>query len=218
MAPPRQRTQQVQCLNIRIAVSRRERSGRERWHGFEPAAVITSQEPLLSHHDRVMSAGSCFASNLIPWLERSGIDYVRTEVPPPAFDWLPENLGYRNFSAAYGNIYTARHLRQLLERCLTLFAPAEDRWYQDPFVIDPFRPGLRYPARSDEEFDLLTRQHLDAVVEAIRGSTVLVFTLGLTEGVLETRWRHVPRLSRDYCWDFRSGKARIQELLGRGDG
>ena len=149
---------------------------------YEPAAVITSHEKLLNHHDRVMSAGSCFASNLVPWLERSGIEYVRTEVPPPAFDWLPENLGYRNFSAAYGNIYTARHLRQLLERSLSLFAPAEDRWYQGAFVIDPFRPGLRYPARSDEEFDLLTRQHLDAVIEAIRRSTVLVFTLGLTEG------------------------------------
>ena len=153
---------------------------------FDPVAVITSHQPLIGQSDRVMSAGSCFASNLIPWLDRSGIEYVRTELPPQVFRWLPENLGYRNFSAAYGNIYTARHFRQLLQRCLSFFAPAEDRWYQDAFVVDPFRPGLRYPARSDEEFDLLTRQHLDAVIEAVKQSTVLVFTLGLTEGWCST--------------------------------
>jgi len=150
--------------------------------GFEPREVATGTGPLLGRSDRVMSAGSCFASNMIPWLERSGIEYVRTETPPPAFRDLPENLGYGNFSAAYGNIYTARHLRQLLQRCLSTFVPVEDRWYRDVFVVDPFRPGLRYPARSDEEFDLLTGQHLAAVLEAVRLSTVLVFTLGLTEG------------------------------------
>ena len=56
--------------------------------------------------DRV--AGSCFASNLIPFLERAGFTYLRTEQPPPFLRELPENLGYRNFTAAYGNIYTAR--------------------------------------------------------------------------------------------------------------
>ena len=48
-------------------------------------------------------------------------------------------------------------------------------------MIDPFRPGLRYPARSDREFDLLTTQHLEAVRAAIGVATVFVFTLGLTE-------------------------------------
>jgi hypothetical protein len=154
--------------------------------GFDPGDVATPTEPLLERSDRVMSAGSCFASNMIPWLERSGIEYVRTEPVPAIFAPLPENLGYRNFSAAYGNIYTARHLRQLLERSLGRFTPTEDRWHVDGRVVDPFRPGLRYPARSDAEFDLLTRQHLDAVLEAVRRSTVLVFTLGLTEGWCST--------------------------------
>jgi GSCFA family len=148
---------------------------------FVAAAMTDGTEPLLRSGDSVVSAGSCFAANMIPWLEGSGLVYVRTEEPHPAFAHLPENLGYRSFSAAYGNVYTARHLRQLWERANGDFQPLEDRWHEGGRVIDPFRPGLGYPARSDEEFDILTRQHLDAVLEAFNQATVFVFTLGLTE-------------------------------------
>jgi hypothetical protein len=48
-------------------------------------------------------------------------------------------------------------------------------------VIDPFRPGLAYPAESDAEFDLLKASHLRAVLSAFHKATVFVFTLGLTE-------------------------------------
>ena len=54
-------------------------------------------------------------------------------------------------------------------------------WEIDGECIDPFRPGLRYRARSRTEFDLLTRQHLDCVRQAFEEATVLVFTPGLTE-------------------------------------
>ena len=149
---------------------------------FSESDLAERAQPLLRSGDRVVSAGSCFASNMIPWLEGSGLHYVRTEEPHPNFAHLPENLGYRSFSAAYGNIYTARHLRQLWERASGEFRPQEDRWHQDGRVIDPFRPGLRYPASGEEEFDLLTAQHLRAVTEAFATATVFVFTLGLTEG------------------------------------
>ena len=148
---------------------------------YSPTALVETAQPLIRHDDLVVSAGSCFASNLVPYLEASGFTYLRTEQVHPAFAHLPENLGYRNFSAAYGNIYTTRQLRQLLERALGTFQPEENRWHVDGFVIDPFRPGLRYPARSDEEFDLLTRQHLQATRQAFDRATVIVFTLGLTE-------------------------------------
>ena len=138
-------------------------------------------EPLFHLNDKVVSAGSCFASNLIPWIEKEGLEYVRTEELPTQFQQMPENLGYRNFSAAYGNIYTARHLRQLYEQALGLRKPIEDRWHIDDLVIDPFRPGLAYPAESDAEFDLLKSAHLSAVRKAFHSATVFVFTLGLTE-------------------------------------
>jgi len=140
-----------------------------------------SQSSLFQKDDLVVSAGSCFASNLIPWIEKEGLEYLRTEELPSQFKDLPENLGYRNFSAAYGNIYTARHLRQLYEQALGVRVPAEDRWHMDGVVIDPFRPGLAYPAESDAEFDLLKASHLKAVLAAFHKATVFVFTLGLTE-------------------------------------
>ncbi len=150
-------------------------------NGYSPTAAATTGAPFLRKGDVVVSAGSCFASNMIPWLEAGGLTYVRTEEPHPAFAQLPENLGYRAFSAAYGNIYTARHLRQLYERASGAFTPAEDRWHVAGKVVDPFRPGLRHPASSDKEFDLLTAQHLAAVRTAFESATVFVFTLGLTE-------------------------------------
>ena len=140
-----------------------------------------SQSSLFQKDDLIVSAGSCFASNLIPWIEKEGLEYLRTEELPSQFQSLPENLGYRNFSAAYGNIYTARHLRQLYEQALGVRVPAEDRWHIDGMVIDPFRPGLAYPAESDAEFDLLKASHLRAVLAAFHKATVFVFTLGLTE-------------------------------------
>ncbi len=152
---------------------------------WNPAEVIShsSHGFLIRKGDRVVSAGSCFASNIIPYLEKAGLTYLRTEVTHPAFqDLEPEALGYGNFSAAYGNIYTARQLLQLLKRCLNTYSPVEDRWTVGDDIVDSLRPGLRYRAGSHREFDLLTAQHLRKTCEAFENADVFVFTLGLTEG------------------------------------
>jgi len=148
---------------------------------FRPADLLAPGAVLLRKGDRVASAGSCFAANIVPYLERSGFAYVRTETPHPALKVPPENLGYANFSAAYGNIYTARQLLQMLYRCLGLWEPREKVWRDGDTFVDPFRPGLRYRARSAREFDLLTAQHLGCVKRMLTEATVFVFTLGLTE-------------------------------------
>ena len=148
--------------------------------GFWPSAMGGDTD-LLGARDRVMSIGSCFAANVQPYLDRAGITYVRTEPVKPQLAHLPENLAYRSFSAAYGNVYTARQMLQLLQRATGQFMPNEDRWHDDGHVIDPFRPGLAYPALSDVEFDAATRIHLDAVRSAVEQATVMIVTLGLTE-------------------------------------
>jgi len=155
--------------------------GRSVADGFDAAAVLTTDGPLLRRGERLASMGSCFASNIVPHLEAAGYDYVRTEAPHPQFAHLPENLGYRNFSAAYGNVYTVRQMLQLVRRSAGRFAPSEDRWHQDGAVRDPFRPGLAYPAASDAEFDVITAAHLAATREALAQADVVVLTLGLTE-------------------------------------
>jgi hypothetical protein len=155
---------------------------------FDPADVAAVPYPLVRAGQKVMSAGSCFASRMVPYLERSGFDYVRTGNRHPRFAGVgPENLDYETYSAAYGNIYTARHLLQLMQRSTGEFSPEEDRWHCQEMVIDPFRPGLRYCARSDREFDLLTKQYLDSVLDAFHACDVFIFTLGQTEAWRSTR-------------------------------
>lgn len=138
--------------------------------------------PLINLGEKVVSAGSCFAANLIPHLIGAGFHYLRTEYNHPVLQAIaPENFSYGKFSAGYGNIYTARQLRQLQDRCLGRFTPVEDRLIVGDRIIDPFRPGLRNSARSHAEFERLRDQHFRSVVEAFSSCDVFVFTFGLTE-------------------------------------
>ena len=148
---------------------------------FQNSEVAKGTAPYFVEGDRVVSAGSCFASNLVPWLEKAGLEYLRTERPHPVLAHMPENLGYLDFSAMYGNIYSSRQMLQLIQRSRGEFKPVEDRWHEQGRVVDPFRPGLKYPATSDREFDLLSAQHLEATKAAFDQATVIVLTLGLTE-------------------------------------
>lgn len=151
-------------------------------NGLFSEDLINSDSYLIRRGDKIVSAGSCFASNLVPYLEKAGLSYIRTENFHRRFAGIDaDNLGYSKFSAAYGNIYTIRQLLQLLRRASGVFKPAEDRWLTNGAVIDPFRPGLRYPARTTIEFDALTTQHLSCVRRAFSSADVFVLTLGLTE-------------------------------------
>jgi hypothetical protein len=94
-----------------------------------------------------------------------------------------EKHNYGLFSARYGNIYTARQLKQLFDRAYGTFGPAEDAWIEaDGTVLDPFRPTVQPGGFvSVEEMTADRRQHLAAVRTLFETLDVLVFTLGLTE-------------------------------------
>lgn len=155
---------------------------------FSALEMVETGTSLISKDDRVVSAGSCFASNIVPYLDRDGFNYVRMETRHPWFVDLPdENLGYGKFSASYGNIYTPRQALQLLQRCLGIFHSEIDRWHADGEIIDVFRPGLRYRARSNAEFDALTSQHLQSTLNAFKAASVFIFTLGLTESWIDKK-------------------------------
>ncbi|MEP9368119.1 GSCFA domain-containing protein [Xanthobacter sp. VNH20] len=150
--------------------------------GWNLEDVANSSAPLLRMSDKVASAGSCFAANIVPYIEKAGFSYFRARKPVSAFGKLNEdNFSYSKFSAAYGNIYTPRQALQLIRRVRGEFQPREDRWIGEGGVIDPFRPGLRFPAVSSAEFDLLTAQYLRDVRTVLEEASVFVFTLGLTE-------------------------------------
>lgn len=150
---------------------------------------VSGPSILLHADDRIASAGSCFAANIVPFIEKAGFEYIRRGHLPLTFGSLSEdNFSYSKFSAPYGNLYTARQALQIIQRALGMFSPKEDRWRSsDGWIIDPFRPGLRYPASTDHEFDLLTSQYLVDVLDTFRSANVFVFTLGLTEAWVSTK-------------------------------
>ena len=72
---------------------------------FDARTLVNADGPLIRRGDKIVSAGSCFASNLIPYIEKAGLQYLRTETVHPAFAAaFRDNFGYARFSASYGNI------------------------------------------------------------------------------------------------------------------
>ncbi len=133
---------------------------------------------------RVATAGSCFAQHIARHLKTSGFNYYVVE---PGHPIISEEIrtahNYGTFSARYGNIYTARQLRQLIERVEGRFVPAEEAWVDaDGTVRDPFRPAVQ-PGNfvSVGEMETDRRMHLKAVKHMFETLDVFVFTLGLTE-------------------------------------
>ena len=130
--------------------------------------------------DRIATAGSCFAQHISRTLAARGYNYFVAE-PAPADDPAPENYGV--FSARFGNIYTARQLRQLFERAYGLFRPLDEVWTRpDGRLVDPFRPQIAVGGFASEAEVLADRRrHLAAVRTMFEECDVFVFTLGLTE-------------------------------------
>lgn len=150
----------------------------------EEVDPVTAPRFTFNVNDKIATAGSCFAQHIARTLVAQGYSYHIVETPPPgkSKEWA-DARSYGLFSARYGNIYTARQLRQLVDRSLGEFTPEDTAWMRpDGRYIDPFRPQLEpdgYATRSDVEH--AASIHLGLVRELFETTDVLVFTLGLTE-------------------------------------
>jgi hypothetical protein len=136
----------------------------------------------IGRKDRVATAGSCFAQHISKRLRGAGFSYMVAEPGPTDAD-VGAQRGFYDFSARYGNIYTARQLLQLFERAFGYFRPLERVWARhEGGFCDPFRPRIE-PEGFETEAAVETdaRQHLAAVRRMFRQLDVFVFTLGLTE-------------------------------------
>ncbi|MEL7100022.1 MAG: GSCFA domain-containing protein [Pseudomonadota bacterium] len=138
--------------------------------------------------DRIATAGSCFAQNIGGYIRRSSLKLVDTEPSP---EEMPEDVarrfGYGLFSARYGNVYTARQLRQLLSDCVTGAVHKAAIW-KGPggAVFDGLRPGTEPEGYgSIDELIAHRREHLTRVRAIFAEADVFIFTLGLTEA-----WQH----------------------------
>ena len=137
--------------------------------------------------DRIATAGSCFAQNIGTYVKVSELELV--DVEPAPYGMPPDvakQFGFDLFSARYGNIYTARQLRQLLADCVTGDVHDEAIWEHDGVYFDGIRPNIEPNGyASAEQAVAHRRDHLNRVSSIFENADVFVFTLGLTEC-----WQH----------------------------
>jgi len=133
--------------------------------------------------DKVATAGSCFAQNISRYLGRSSLTMLQAEPAPRGMDdAVARRFGYGLYSARYGNIYTARQLRQLVEDALAERLHDAAVWQREGRYFDALRPGVE-PEGLDSVGEVMAhrKDHLRRVGEMIGAMDVLIFTLGLTE-------------------------------------
>ena len=141
----------------------------------------------LTEHSRIFTAGSCFAQHVGAALKGAGLQVIDAE---PALRGMPpetaKRFGYGTYAARFGNIYTMRQFRQLIEEMLGLFTPALPVWERDGRYWDALRPGVE-PAglARPEHVTEMRAKHLASLAQAVSETDVIVFTLGLTEA-----WEH----------------------------
>ncbi|MCC0003921.1 MAG: GSCFA domain-containing protein [Methylobacteriaceae bacterium] len=147
---------------------------------IDPVVVAPFQ---IGARTKVAAAGSCFAQHIGRYLKAAGCAYLVTETAHPVMtEAAARALNYGVYTARTGNIYTARQLRQLIERAYGRVQPADDIWDEGGLFLDPFRPTIQPGGfNSRREFEIDRIRHFSAVRQAFETLDVLVFTLGLTE-------------------------------------
>ncbi len=137
----------------------------------------------IARRTRIVTAGSCFAQHFSRALLARRYRWLDFEPGPAGL--TPEqrkDYHYGTFSFRTGNIYTPKMLLQWLTWALTEAEPPGEVWEKDGRFHDPFRPGVEPGGfASAEELWTSRRDTLRAIAEAVRGSHVFVFTMGLTE-------------------------------------
>jgi hypothetical protein len=145
---------------------------------------VSSPRFVLNRDTRIATGGSCFAQHISRSLVEHGCAYLVSELPPAGMTAAEAvRRQYGIYSARFGNLYTARQLRQLIERADGAFVHREEPWRRsDDRWVDPFRPSVEvdgYASIADLEAD--RAEHLVAVRRMFEGLEVFLFTLGFTE-------------------------------------
>ena len=149
---------------------------------YEPRFKITPDTA-------VATAGSCFAQHIGSYLKLAGCNVCDVEPAPRGMSQkTAQQFGYGVYSARYGNIYTAKQLRQLLEE-VSDPAPAPcEVWQRDGTYLDALRPTIEpFGLTSPEEVRAHRAHHLARLVTLLSEVEVFVFTLGLTESWMDTQ-------------------------------
>lgn len=131
----------------------------------------------------IASAGSCFAQHVGRVLRQEGFNLLDAEsLPPMIDDATAQRFGYRLYSARYGNVYTLRQMRQLLDEAFGRRVPEAAIWTRDGRHYDALRPGVEPEGLSSaQEVRAARADHLARVRMVFEAADLFIFTLGLTE-------------------------------------
>lgn len=154
------------------------------WRQAMSAVLPGSVDPVvkapfrIGQHDRIATAGSCFAQHISKRLRSAGFNFMRMEDDTTG----ATGAGYE-YSARYGNVYTARQLLQLLRRAFGRFSPRVSVWpTPQGRYCDPFRPRIEAEGYDSPQAVIAARDlHLAAVRRLFEELDLFIFTLGLTE-------------------------------------
>ncbi|WP_350334371.1 GSCFA domain-containing protein [Coralliovum pocilloporae] len=131
----------------------------------------------------IATAGSCFAQHITRHLRSNGYHIIDAE---PAPNGLPrplhEAFGYSLYSGRYGNIYTTRQLRQLIEEAFSDEPQDLLIWEKNGRFYDALRPNIEPDGFSSrQEVADARAYHLERLRALFLNVDLIVFTLGLTE-------------------------------------
>lgn len=145
--------------------------------------ICLEPDPRLSigPQDKIISAGSCFAARIATFIRTSGLTYLFSDDRVSSDENEVREESPAIFSLRYGNIYTTKHLVQLLRR-------VAGKQVIDPSVAQDengrYRNLFRPSVLSYNSVDVLRaddQSHLSNVKTLLERATVFTFTLGLTE-------------------------------------
>ncbi|WP_268246034.1 GSCFA domain-containing protein [Pseudodonghicola xiamenensis] len=137
---------------------------------------------------RVATAGSCFAQHISAAMQGRGYTWLDSEPAPVCMSKkVRKSYNYEVFSFRTGNIYTPALLRQWVFWALGLEAPSSEVMETDGRFFDPYRPAIEPGGYACAEEVLLARETTLACIRAaLIEMDLFVFTLGLTEGWINT--------------------------------
>jgi hypothetical protein len=134
----------------------------------------------INRETAVVSAGSCFASEIAYALQRQGLNYIVTEHNSEGrvSTDSPQNV-VSDSSAAWGDIFNTPSFRQLVEYSFGVRKMPRIVWQLGEHFFDPFRDGVKF--NDVDEYEANYEQHISAARAAFEQAEVFIITLGLNE-------------------------------------
>ncbi|MDQ2094357.1 GSCFA domain-containing protein [Rhodalgimonas zhirmunskyi] len=137
---------------------------------------------------QIGTAGSCFAQHIARHLTANGYNVLDAEPAPSGLKSNEhQSYGYSLYSGRYGNIYTTRQFRQLIEEVFSDEPESPIIWEKDGKFFDALRPNIE-PNGFASQVEVIEARayHRERLRELFLEVDMFVFTLGLTEAWIHT--------------------------------